>query len=229
MDNNTIELWQAELQVKDFRDSWLLLDRAERRRSERFSNESARNHFVISRAIARQLIARILCVRHETIEFAPGQHGKPYIRTKGESSDLVFNQSHSGDRLAVVIGNRQRLGVDIERHRERFSYGSLVNKCFADSEREYWHALPAEQQQSAFYQFWTQKEAFVKAVGRGISLGLDHCVVAVDQPFRFLRIPEQYGDASDWRLIDLSMPEGFSGALSTDCGDVRIVSHIWES
>ncbi|MFM8341238.1 MAG: 4'-phosphopantetheinyl transferase superfamily protein, partial [Methylomonas sp.] len=57
----------------------------------------------------------------------------------------------------------------------------------------------------AFYQLWVRKEAFVKAVGRGIVLGLDQCELCLPDLNRFVTIPDGFGGADDWVVADLQV------------------------
>ena len=72
------------------------------------------------------------------------------------------------------------------------------------------------QKNQAFYRFWTRKEAFVKATGHGIALGLNQCVINPENPTEFLSVPDNCGQASEWRVQDIVLGEGICGAVVTD-------------
>jgi 4'-phosphopantetheinyl transferase len=117
------------------------------------------------------------------------------------------------------------LGVDIEIAKPRKNLAALVEKCFAEPEATYWHGLPKPEQAAAFYQFWTRKEAFVKATGRGIALGLKRCVLNPDAPTTLLCVPKEFAPASAWRVQDLDLGQGLFGALAVD-SDVTTIKLI---
>ena len=227
MTEHTIQLWMAEFHQKDYRSCWLLLDESERARSGQFKIEQVRQQYVITKGILKQLLARYMDVQPETIKFEWSEYGKPYVVGEGERDGVVFNISHSGNKLAIVIGFRQELGVDIEQWKQRIHFPDLVKRYFAVDEIEYWDALPEHVRQKAFYDLWAKKESFVKAVGRGISLGLDQCVISNHQPVCFVRVPEIYGQTSEWKLIDLEMPEGYSGALTVKNSQIKLQAKVW--
>jgi 4'-phosphopantetheinyl transferase len=60
----------------------------------------------------------------------------------------------------------------------------------------------------------------VKAVGRGLALGIQSCVIAPAKPPYFLKVPENYGQASDWRLFDLWLKPDLYGALVLETGKI---------
>jgi 4'-phosphopantetheinyl transferase len=85
---------------------------------------------------------------------------------------LYFNLSHSGNFAALAICTRGEIGVDIETARKR-SYLQIVERFFHADEIKQLHLCDKEQQEKLFYCLWTLKEAFFKAIGTGISAGLD--------------------------------------------------------
>jgi 4'-phosphopantetheinyl transferase len=123
--------------------------------------------------------------------------------------------SHTGNKFVLAVGNIGDMGIDLEKHRDRTNMPGLVEKCFSDEERIYWHALPDMQKTDMFFRFWVRKEAFVKAVGRGIALGIERCVVDPESQAFFLNIPEAYGLASDWKILDIPLKQDDICALVT--------------
>lgn len=93
------------------------------------------------------------------------EHGKPYFPDK---PDLEFNISHSGEYVAVMLGDTT-LGVDIERCNR--SSNALIKKLCSEREKEY--ILSQQDESSAFIRLWTLKESYIKATGSGMSFPLD--------------------------------------------------------
>lgn len=104
----------------------------------------------------------------ELISFEKGEHGKPYLN----NHPLQFNFSHSGDYFLMGVTKDRPIGVDIERLRDNKDFLAIAERFFAKSEYDALAALPVEQQQDAFYRCWVLKEAYIKATGFGLSLGL---------------------------------------------------------
>jgi len=216
---NTIGLWHGQLADDDVLSQHYvpLLSADELARAESLSNPLMRLRHIEVRGRLRMLLADALQQHPAQLRIARTGEGKPYLP---DHPQLVFNISHTANYLAIAIARDCQLGVDIERCRPRANLAALVDKCFAEEEAEYWYGLPDNQKQSAFYQFWTIKEAFVKATGRGIALGLNQCVVNPQQPGQFLRLPDAYGAVEGWGIVGLELVAKSGGDML--CGAVVV-------
>jgi 4'-phosphopantetheinyl transferase len=126
----------------------------------------------------------------------------------------VFNVSHSGDCGLLAFACDTRLGVDVERIRAMTHRDGIAARCFAPGELVWWQGLPEAQLETEFFSFWTCKEAFVKATGEGVSLGLESCVVNLAfKPPRLRSIPPSCGLAEEWRLAEIDAGLGYRAAL----------------
>jgi len=212
---DTIEIWHGNINAEDidYPNYWRVLDADEQVRAGKFKNDLLRKRYVIVHGRLRKLLAQILNEPPEKISIKTAEHGKPYLV---DTPELAFNLSHSANAMVVAVGWNCQLGVDIELCKPRTSLAGLVDKCFAKEEIAYWNKLSAAQQIAEFYRFWTRKEAFVKATGRGIGLGLNRCVVNPENPTGFLRVPADCGQASMWHVLDIAVGQGVCSALVTD-------------
>jgi len=197
-----------------FRQAWALLDGEERGRAARIRHEPTKQSFVSVRAALRVLLGRYLRQAPEAICFALGDKGKPRLAGTEPDQGLVFNVSHSGDCGLIAIACDTSLGVDVERSRAMPHMDGMAERCFAPDELAWWQGLPPARQEQAFFAFWCCKEAFVKATGEGIGLGLESCAVDLSgQPPRLRSIPPRCGRAEDWRLAELDAGPGHRAAL----------------
>lgn len=209
MPDPNIHLWHVELAEDADADRYLpLLDDTELAHAHTLSHPLIRQRYLAVRGNLRLLLADYLQQAPAAIGIARTETGKPYLPAHPQT---VFNISHTARHLIVAIAGHCQLGIDIELPSPRPNLAALVKKCFADEEAAYWHGLPPTRQTLEFYRFWTKKEAFVKATGRGIALGLKHCVINPEQPETFLRLPDGYGAATTWRIIDLTATEQLAG------------------
>lgn len=204
-DGHTVDFWHGQLSGDEAVSQHYLplLDAAELARAKTLANPLIRRRFIEVRGRLRGVLADTLKQNPAAIRIARTEYGKPYL---ADHPQFAFNISHTANQLAIVVAPSCQLGVDIEHIQARANLAALVAKCFSATEAAYWQALPDAEKTSVFYQFWTKKEAFVKATGRGIALGLQHCVVNPQQPEAFLGVPEGYGVAEAWRAISLDLP-----------------------
>jgi len=143
------------------------------------------------------------------LQFDIGEYGKPRLI----SDSLHFNLSHTDDHLLIAVGNVPDIGIDVERVNQRSNLAAIVQRILSKDELHQWRQLSPDQQLDAFYRLWTKKEAFVKAVGRGIALGMELCELEVEQGGQLIAIPSAYGVVSDWQVTELAVPSGLSAAL----------------
>jgi 4'-phosphopantetheinyl transferase len=212
---NELEIWHGKVTAEDahYQAYWRVLDEAEQTQARKFKNALLHQRYVEIHGRLRNLLAQMLKQSPEKIRIKKAEHGKPYL---ADYPELAFNLSHSADRVMIAVGWRCQLGVDIEVCKQRINVSGLVNKCFAEEEAAYWTQLPETKKNQEFYRFWTRKEAFVKATGQGIALGLNNCVINTENTAQFLRVPDLCGQASAWHVLDIDLGEGIFCALVAD-------------
>jgi len=217
MNTETIQVWHGNIAADDvhYQDYWQVLDAGEQAHAERLKNDLLHKRFVESHGRLRNILAQTLNEPPERLNIKKTDHGKPYL---ADTPELVFNLSHSESVMVIAVAWNCQLGVDIECCKSRTSLAGLVDKCFAEEEIAYWNKLPEDRKVTEFYRFWTRKEAFVKATGRGIGLGLNRCVINPENQAEFLRVPAEYGQASTWHALDINLGQGFCSSLVTDQG-----------
>ncbi len=215
MNTETVEIWYGNITAEDahYQTFRRVLDEAEQAHAGKIKNALLHKRYVEVHGRLRNVLAKILNQSPEILRIKKAGHGKPYLV---DYPELAFNLSHSADRLIIAVGWLCQLGVDIEICKQRINLSGLVDKCFAEEEAVYWNKLPEDQKTREFYRFWTRKEAFVKATGRGIGLGLHHCVINPEKPTEFLTVPSDYGPVSAWHVLDIELGEGISCAVVGD-------------
>jgi len=200
--------------------AWLSPD--ERERAGRYRHEPSKNAFICVRAALRSLLGHYLGRSAQSIRFELGEKGKPRLAGSKPDCGLVFNVSHSGDIGLVALALDTGLGIDVERIRTMAYRDGIAERCFAPAELAWWKALPPADQDAAFFRFWSCKEAFVKATGEGITLGLEACVMELSAIPRLVSAPSCCGPAEDWHLAEISL-DGEYGAAVCHSGEPRIL------
>jgi len=151
---------------------------------------------VATRASLRLILAAALRCDPRDIHYQRTERGKPYLDPRRHREDLLFNLSHSGDWGLVALTQERPLGVDLEVRRPLMDALALARRFF--SPREYQtlaQAAPAERERR-FLEYWTAKEAYLKATGEGLSAGLASVEVDLQQG-SFVGLPLE----TPWQLV----------------------------
>lgn len=174
---NETHVWLARLDrgEPDISSLAALLSLDERHRASRFHFDRDRRHFVTARGLLRVLLGRYAGCTPEQVEFCYGSQGKPALAGR---TDVQFNvaHSHGAGLFAFTIG--APIGVDIE-HIRSIEHDMLAARFFSAAERAALARVPPKQCLDAFFTCWARKEAYVKALGGGLSVPLDRFDVAV--------------------------------------------------
>lgn len=205
-----VDIWRGRTDKReDSAELWQLLSDAERDKAEKLINAEVRARYISTRGLLRKVLAEYLARDPVCLQFGVGAHGKPFL--PGQA--IYFNLSHSQDSLLLAVSDLENVGVDVEAVKPRKGMLEIARRCFSDKEFAAWLKLSPPEQRVVFFRLWTVKEAFVKAVGRGLSAGLERCEVDMKGYGRFLAVPEEYGNADDWKVVELVCDDGFSGTL----------------
>ncbi len=199
----------------------------EHARAGRYHFPRDRDSYLLSRGLLRQLLAGYTNGHPAQLRFRYGAQGKPALEEDETSkSGLNFNVSHSGDMLLLGFAHRE-IGVDIERRQEDLDFVGLAKTSFSSQEQEALFALPPSERASLFYEYWSCKEACIKADGRGLSTPLDQFSI-VDSgrgsQWRTVRAAAWVFKES-WSIRILGGILGYAAAVATS-GDDRDVVRI---
>ncbi|QDG52578.1 4'-phosphopantetheinyl transferase superfamily protein [Persicimonas caeni] len=210
---NTVDVWRLSLEQPAplvARAAELLTD-DEAARAARFRFERDRISYTLTRSQLRRLLGAYLDKTPCEIDFVNGNHGKPAVA----DTSVEFNVSHSGTYSLLAFCQDRPVGVDLEQIRPRKSLALVAEHHFAPGECETVMAPDTDRERLVrFYRCWTRKEAFMKATGQGLALGLKTFEVSVDDDPRLLWVED--GEPEAWQLSDLQIAAGYAGALCVD-------------
>lgn len=202
-----IDLEQPDHVVQRFRAT---LEDHEILRADRFHFERDRIAFAVGRGFLRQVLGRYLETKPEALQFSYGAYGKPAL--DGEQT-LQFNMSHSRAVGLVAVTEAKDVGVDVEYIRADFASEEIARRFFSPTEVEAFNALPEDQQVAGFFRCWSRKEAYIKAIGRGLSQPLDGFDVTLAPDVAPALLRADGDDVSRWSLSDLDAGEDYAAAL----------------
>jgi 4'-phosphopantetheinyl transferase len=212
-----IRVWRAELDRSETETAALaaLLAHDERERADRFRFERDRCRYTVGRGLMRTLLARTLGVEPQEIVFSYGTRGKPALARPGDSR-LEFNLSHSNGLALLATSWGKAVGIDVEYQGKALDFMGIAGRFFNPRELAEIRNQPDETtQRSAFFRGWARKEAFLKARGDGLWVGLDQFEVSIDPsaPARIVWTAWDPDEAGQWTVLDLDAAPDFAAAL----------------
>ena len=151
---------------------WDMLSAPERVRQQQFYFPADRHRYLVTRAAVRTILSRYAALAPAQWEFANNAYGRPAIANPGMAPGLVFNLSHTSDLIVVGVTRGLELGVDTEPMTARAAPLEQAGYFFSASESAALRALPLAMQPTRFFQYWTLKESYIKARGKGLSIPL---------------------------------------------------------
>jgi len=208
-----IHIWRYRLELSTERvgHAESLLSADELARADRFHFPIHRERYVAGRSKLRKLLGSYLQVEPASVRFTYSEFGRPALNQAQNSGAINFNVSHSEDICLVAVSHVQPLGIDVERIRGDFGGEEVAQANFAPAEFRELLSLPSNIRPQGFFNCWTRKEAYVKALGAGLQIPLDSFEVSLrpeDSP-RFLR-----GAGVGWHLLSFCGADGFQAAAA---------------
>ena len=171
---NDIHIWLTRKSLVPaalVRDYYSLMDESQRARNLRFSRQELRDSDAITRALQRTVLSEYADISPSEWTFSQDAAGKPYIAAP--TTNLSFNLSHTREWVVCAVARHPFIGIDIEHCERNSKIVPLAERFFSPQEYRKLLRLPAVEQKSRFFDYWTLKEAYIKARGEGISLGLN--------------------------------------------------------
>lgn len=221
--SNEVHVWRVDLDITSLQRESLLgmLSADEVERAGRFHFERDQKQFIAARGMLRQLLGRYLGKPPHELRFEYMAHGKPKLATNAGYDAFSFNLSHSGP-LAVYAFTRGRyIGIDIERIRDDIAVGQIAQRFFSPNEISSLESIHINKRSRVFFQYWTRKEAFIKAMGKGISFPMEQCDVSLisGKGLSPVILPGDHRESSCWYGQDLFLGEGYTAAIAVEGSD----------
>jgi 4'-phosphopantetheinyl transferase len=140
-----------------------LLSQDEKERAVHFKYLKDQHNFIIARGILRRLLSLYLNTAPQEIEISYGLWGKPCLPIES----LYFNLSHSRAYALYGFARDYEIGIDLEYIDESLDLEEMALNIFSPAEQKQWKKLNEKDKRQAFFKFWTRKEAYLKAMGKG--------------------------------------------------------------
>lgn len=215
-----VHVWRIALErpIEEVQELQNLLASEEKSRADRFRFEKDRRRFVVVRGLLRVILARYLDLEPSQLRFVYSDYGKPALAPAPDTSGLSFNLSHAHELALVAVTRDRHVGIDLEYMRPIPEVEQIAERFFSPQENEILRTFDDSEKLKAFYQFWTCKEAYIKARGEGLSIPLDRFQV-VPRPGQAAPVLSVEGDpqeASRWSMRELMPGTCYVAALAVE-------------
>ncbi len=194
-----------------------LLSITEKERLDKFKFRNGKLTYYSSHVAMRLILSQYLMVQPNQINYHYLSKGKPHI------DRIQFNLSHANEIAILGITKKHIIGVDVEFERETVEFEQLAQRFFSTNEAN--KLISLDQKVKAFYKCWTRKEAFIKAIGEGLSFPLQDFEVSFleDEEAEILYIKNKKDHHKKWSLIHLEyLPDRYTGAIAIKTKQVKL-------
>ncbi|MCF6324772.1 MAG: 4'-phosphopantetheinyl transferase superfamily protein [Gammaproteobacteria bacterium] len=222
LDEHEVHLWLVK--CSELNDTSLLnqyrglLSASELERQQCYALDKLRHRDLLSRVLVRTSLSRYDNINAKAWFFTGGEHGRPEISSP--LSNLRFNLSHAEDYIVLAVTRHHDIGIDIEYMQRKASCLKIAAEYFSGIENASLLALPEKAQRVAFYDYWTLKEAYLKACGLGVMAGLDHFGFQLNQDngatVQFY--DDKSGKPAEWFFWRSALENDYRLSLAIRCG-----------
>jgi 4'-phosphopantetheinyl transferase len=183
------------------------LSSAERLRAARFVFDRHRRQYVLAHGLLRySLSAFAPNVEPADWSFTTARYGRPFVAAPAIAGNVYFSLSHTGGCMACAVSPCEAIGVDVEQVRYFPSLFATACRTFSSEEVDVLRGLPSGELIDRFFDYWTLKEAYLKARGTGLSfpLGQFSILISADQRIEIRFMSGAADDSRGWHFMKSS-------------------------
>lgn len=170
-------------------------------RYRRFRFVNDQHLFLQAHAFLRLLLAQTTGQSVDSLRFSTGPYGRPELIVAAGEPPIRFNLSHTAGFVAVVVTATADCGVDVEWQGRTTDLDGVAQRFFAPPEAQSLLRLPPVERSTRFYHYWTLKESYIKARGRGLNLPLGRFYFEFDDEIRLVDTAHPDWPANRWQWL----------------------------
>lgn len=199
----------------------------EHERMARFAFPHLRREYAAARGAMRAILAGYVGIDAKSLQFAYSPQGKPRL----VNGTVRFNLSHSGGIALLAVTRDREIGVDIEHVRPVTDLLQIAQRNFSAVENAALRQVIPDKQVESFFNCWTRKEAYIKALGDGLSYPLDRFDVTLEpgERARLLHVADNPAEVNRWQLMAVSPAEGYIAAVIAEGQDWTPQRWVWDT
>ena len=207
-----VHVWRVDLDVPPARLAALAatLSGIERERALRFRFDRHRDRWTAARGALRVILAGYLRQPAASLDLAADANTKPFLRENDAPAPLRFSLAHTDGVALVAVAWQREVGVDIEREAPDRADLGVARRMFTADETLALAGMPPALRCRAFFALWTAREAYAKAIGRGLE-------AMNDTP------------PAGWTVRQLALGPGYAGAVAVERGAEAVRCWHWDT
>jgi len=215
---NPLHIWKIPLDITEVevKELFPTLTAEEQENATRFRFDKHRRRYVASHAAMRKILADHLNISDAELNVVTDRNGKPYI----PNNPVYFNLSHSEEMAILALSENCSVGIDVEYVDQKVNAMSIANRFFHPLEAAQLEGLPGKDLVNNFFRCWTAKEAYLKAMGVGITEHLKVFAlkyVNTNKPY-VMWVDQKYSEVAKWSVYNIEFKKHYIGNIvSTSC------------
>ncbi len=217
LEKDEIHVWLVSINSEDVAGFEHIISDDERARAMRFHFPQHKMEYVFSRIYLRTILSKYAAISPHLIRFNYTDYGKPAIANR-TNSNLKFNFSHSNGFALYAVTLDNEIGIDLELIQQSDIDDEIAVKSLTSNELARFTELPARERIEFFYKCWTRKEAYSKALGKGLIYDPNkiETLHSFDKPIFESKYNKVFSKTFDSFFIDLPAITGFAAGLAVE-------------
>ncbi|HMS64574.1 MAG TPA: 4'-phosphopantetheinyl transferase superfamily protein [Ignavibacteria bacterium] len=197
-----------------------ILSEEEINKANRYKFQKDKNNYISFRAMLRMILSQYLYIHPSKLNFFYAEKDKPYIK----DTEIKFNISHSENFAVFAVTKVNEIGIDTEIIRELPDALEIAKNYFSEKEVKVFSKVDHDNYKEAFFNCWTRKEAFIKAIGEGLSYPLADFSVSFlpgeNPEMQWIKGKED--EVKKWSLFNLDLERDYVTSLAIRSKTVKI-------
>jgi 4'-phosphopantetheinyl transferase len=175
----------------------------------------------VARGVLRKILGSYLNKHPGKICFGYSAHGKPTLAHGHIDDNICFNLSHSGEFALYAVTLNKKIGIDIENIKDAVSPEHVAQQFFSQNEISSLEKIDMSKRSGLFFQYWTRKEAILKARGEGLSFPMEQFDVSLinGKVLSPVILKGNNTGVPGFYVQDLFPGNGYAAAIAIDDGD----------
>ncbi len=217
LENDEVHVWLVSINSGSIFELEHIISNDERTRAARFHLSKHKTEYVASRIYLRMILGKYTGISPQLLRFEYNEYGKPTIADE-TNSHLKFNLSHSHRFALYAFTRDQEIGVDFELINPLTVSEEIAVKALTASELLLFKRLTTNERVEFFYKCWTRKEAYSKAIGKGLITYPNkiETLYLFDKPVVEPKINEIFSKTIDCSIVELPSINGFAASLAME-------------